>query len=274
MTDYLLIDSGDGQKLEQYGPYKLVRPCAQALWQPALPAQEWKKADATFSREENGGWVTHQSVPMQWQIEYQNLKFHIERTNFGHVGLFPEHGLLWGWLKEQIAKRENASILNLFGYTGAATLFAAKCGAQVCHLDASKKVVEKARENAQLNGMEDYPIRWIVDDVFKFLKREIKREKKYDGIILDPPSFGQGSKGEVFKFESDLFGLLELVKAVLSEEPLFVLLTCHTTGVTPIVLSNMLKQAFSNAQIETGELALKSKYHDLPKGLYAKCTFK
>lgn len=273
MTDYLLIDSGDGQKLEQYGPYKIIRPCAQALWQPALPKKEWEKANAIFSRQENVGWILHHQIPLSWQIEFHNLKFNIERTNFGHVGLFPEHSLLWSWLKEQIKQKETPSILNLFGYTGATTLFVAKCGAHVCHLDASKKIVEKAKENAQLNQMDNYPIRWIVDDVFKFLKREIKRGRKYDGIILDPPSFGRGSKGEVFKFESDLFKLLELVQAVLSDNPQFILLTCHTTGVTPLVLNNMLKQVFTNAHIDTGELALASKYHELPKGIYAKCRF-
>lgn len=273
MLGYELIDSGDGQKLERFGDFILARPCAQALWQRAFP-EKWNKVDASFSRDEESGWAFAKKVPDSWQIEHKTLKFYIERTSFGHVGLFPEHSLLWEWLEGEIKKCSEPQVLNLFGYTGASTLFLAKKGATVCHLDASKKIVEKAKENARLNGLEDRPIRWIVDDVFKFLRREIKRERKYDGIILDPPSFGRGSKGEVFKFEEHLQELLELVKQLLSDEPQFVLLTCHTIGVTPLVLKNMLSAFFDPRYIEVGELALPSKGHDLPKGIYAKCSFK
>ena len=188
MQDYELIDSGEGQKLERFGKVILERPCAQALWQKASP-KAWEQADASFSREHQKGWSLHRSVPESWEIEHKNLKFQIERTSFGHVGLFPEHSLLWDWLEKELKKCSDPEILNLFGYTGATTLFLAQHGAQVCHLDASKKVVEKAKDNARLNKMDNAPIRWIVDDVFKFLKREVKRGRKYDGIILGPSFF-------------------------------------------------------------------------------------
>ncbi len=274
MSDYELIDSGSAQKLERFGPFVLIRPCAQALWKPALAQSEWEKASATFKRLPKAQWSHNLDIPTNWNIEHKNLTFSIERTDFGHIGLFPEHSLLWDWIGGQIEGEESFSLLNLFGYSGATSLFAAKCGAKVCHLDASKKIVEKAKENAALNEMQDYPIRWIVDDALKFLKREQRRENSYDGIILDPPSFGRGAKGEVFKFEDDLAQLLELVSSVLSTNAKFVLMTCHTLGVTPAILKNVLSQVFPKSQIEVGELALKSKHHDLPKGIYAKCVFR
>ena len=274
MTQYELIDSGLGEKLERFGSYVLIRPCAQAIWQPALSNEEWDKADARFERLPNAKWFQYTEVPLSWKMELKGLNFHIERTNFGHVGLFPEHSELWSWIKDQIARSDNPSILNLFGYSGATTLFAAKCGAKVCHLDASKKMVDRARENAALNEMDDFPIRWIVDDVFKFLKREEKRKTFYDGIVLDPPSFGRGAKGEVFKIETDFINLLESVKAILSKDAKFGLVTGHTEGITPITLKNLMQQVFKEGDIEVGELLIKSKNHDLPKGIYAKCHFK
>lgn len=273
MTSYELIDSGMGEKLERFGPYVLARPCAQAFWQKTLSQKEWDKADASFTRVSAQGWSTKGNIPEKWNIIHKELQFSIERSDFGHVSFFPEHSTLWDWLKDQI-QGPAFSFLNLFGYSGATSLFAAKCGAQVCHLDASKKIVEKARENALLNNMQNYPIRWIVDDVFKFLKREERRGHLYDGILLDPPSFGRGTKGEVFKFENDLQELLLLVRSVLSKDAKFVLMTCHTQGMTPIGLKNVMRQIFPNGEIEVGELILSSKNHDLPKGIYAKCLFR
>lgn len=274
MSEYELIDSGEGQKLERFGPYQVVRPCAQALWKRSLSKQVWDEADAHFTRLPKSKWSFKKEIPLNWTIKHRGLSFSIERTDFGHIGLFPEHSLLWDWIEDQVKGEENFQLLNLFGYSGATTLFGAKCGAHLCHLDASKKAVEKAKENALLNQMQDYPIRWIVDDATKFLKREIKRERLYDGIILDPPSFGRGTKGEVFKIEDDLDELLELVSKVRSKNPKFILMTCHTPGITPMVLKNIFEQKFKGADIETGELSLVSKTHHLPKGIYVKCCFR
>lgn len=275
MSEYELLDSGLGEKLERFGPFLLIRPSAVAIWPKKLSEVEWKKAHAQFERIPEAKWHELKDIPIQWQIKLKDLSFHIERTPFGHLGLFPEHSELWGWIKDQIGLGDSDfSVLNLFGYSGATTLFAAKCGAKVCHLDASKKMVERAKENAALNHMEDYPIRWIVDDVFKFLKREQKRERFYDGIILDPPSFGRGTKGEVFKIENDFIQLLELVKSLLSKSAKFVLVTCHTEGITPKALKNLMSSVFKENQVEVGELVIPSKNHELPKGIYAKCVFR
>lgn len=268
--DYQFIDSGNGEKLERFGPITLIRPCSQALWEPTLDQNIWNKADSRFERLPESKWIDRTKIPHNWHVLLKGLTFKIERTSFGHVGLFPEHSEMWDWIKEQIEGNKDFSLLNLFGYSGAATLFGAKCGASVCHLDASKGMVDQAKENAKLNQMEDYPIRWIVDDVFKFLKREVKREKKYDGIILDPPSFGRGSKGEVFKIEKHFPMLLSIVKECLTDKPKFVLVTCHTLGISPIGLKNLMRQIFTDGTIETGELVLTSKTHHLPKGIYAK----
>lgn len=275
MSEYELLDSGFGEKLERFGSFILIRPCASAIWPKNLSESEWSKAHARFERVPEVRWHEIQNIPLQWQIKLKDLFFHIERTPFGHLGLFPEHSELWGWIEKQIQDEEtNFSVLNLFGYSGATSLFAAKCGAQVCHLDASKKMVERAKENAQLNQMQDYPIRWIVDDVFKFLKRERKRDRFYDGIILDPPSFGRGTKGEVFKIEKDFIHLLKQVAALLSKKAKFVLVTCHTEGISPKGLKNLMSSVFKENQIEVGELVIPSNNHELPKGIYAKCVFR
>ncbi|MCH9634123.1 MAG: Ribosomal RNA large subunit methyltransferase K/L [Chlamydiae bacterium] len=276
MNEYHFIDSGYGRKLERFGPFTLIRPCSQALWAPFLPQREWDRADAEFFRTPKGEWVEKQSHAKSWNVLLKGLKFKLEKTSFGHVGLFPEHSELWPWIQNNIEcakKREpNFSLLNLFGYSGSTTIFAAKCGAQVCHLDASPGMVERARENAALNKLEKHPIRWIVDDVFKFLKREVKRQKKYESVILDPPSFGRGSRGEVFKIETQLIELLKLVKSVLSDNPSFVLLTCHTPGISPLGLKNILSQIFPEGVIEVGELTLNTTHQALPGGIYGKWT--
>ncbi|HSX12529.1 MAG TPA: class I SAM-dependent methyltransferase, partial [Rhabdochlamydiaceae bacterium] len=201
---YSLLDSGNQQKLEKFGDFLIVRPCAQALWEPKLKEEVWAGADAHFSRDGGNRWTLKRALPHSWQVELKGLLFKISPTDFGHLGIFPEHHLLWQWAAKQIRKEESPQILNLFAYSGGATLALAKAGAQVCHLDASEKMVKWARENARLNQLDEAPIRWIVDDALKFLKRELKRGKRYDGIILDPPSFGRGNKGEVFKIEHDL----------------------------------------------------------------------
>ena len=199
---YTLIDSGNQQKLERYGEYLIVRPCSQALWLPSLPQKEWDRADASFSREGGNAWNTKKKLPASWVVEIEGVRFKISPTDFGHLGVFPEHSQLWKGMKEAIARRKSPQILNLFAYSGGATLAAAQTGAHVCHLDASKGMVAWARENAALNNLTKAPIRWIVDDVVKFLNREVKRGTRYDGIIVDPPSFGRGSQGEVFKMSA------------------------------------------------------------------------
>lgn len=259
---YQLIDSGDGKKLERFGEALLIRPSAQALWEPQDP-EEWKKADASFSRE--GGWRMHRKLPESWVVELDGIKLKAELTDFGHVGIFPEHAQLWTPVRPLIKK--GMRILNLFAYSGSATLAAAQQHAEVCHVDASKGMVQWARENAQLNHLEKAPIRWIVEDVKKFLVREQKRKSFYEGIILDPPTFGRGSKGEVFKIEKDLIPLLRLCKDILSREALFVILSCHTPGFTPLVLKQVMQQIFEG-ELEEGEMFLSGKKFQIPSGNY------
>ena len=261
---YLLIDSGNQKKFERFGSLSLVRPCSQALWNPRLDS--WKGADASFSREEEGGWEG--KLPKEWVIEHEGLKFKLSPTDFGHLGIFPEHAAIW---KEAGSlMHSGARILNLFAYSGGATLALAKEGAKVCHVDASQGMVKWARENALLNGLEKAPIRWIVDDVLKFLKREVRRGSCYDGILLDPPSFGRGAKKEVFKIEKDIQELLHLCKEVLSDTPLFLMFTTHTLGMTPIVMRHLLEEILPGT-VTAQELFLPAESgRCIPMGAYAK----
>jgi 23S rRNA (cytosine1962-C5)-methyltransferase len=270
MLQYALIDSGNEQKFERFGKYTLVRPCSQAMWKPTLPQKKWEEADALFTREENRNhWEG--KLPETWTVEIEKLLFKIAPTDFGHVGVFPEHSGLWHWIEGLIKTREQPNVLNLFAYSGGATLASARAGAKVCHLDASKGMVAWARENAALNHMTDKPIRWIIDDVVKFLQREIKRGVRYDGIILDPPSFGRGNQGEVFKIERDIIPLLELCRQVLSENPLFVVLSSHTPGMSPLVMDHLMNQMMKpyRGKIESGEMTISGPL-SLPCGSYAR----
>lgn len=243
MMNYLLLDSGDQRKLEQFGPFVISRPSAGALWKPSMRREVWTKADASFSREESrSGWSYLRKLPAEWVVEIEGIKCKIAPTDFGHLGVFPEHSGLWPLMQEDLRRRQNPSVLNLFAYSGGATLSAAKAGAKVCHVDASAGMVAWARENAALNNLTSAPVRWIIDDVFKFLRREVKRGVVYDGILLDPPSFGRGAKQEVFKIERDLHELLDLCCQLLSPDPLFLTLTTHTPGMTPLVLEQILRQ--------------------------------
>ncbi len=265
MKDYQLLDSGDGHKLERFGDYTLIRPCAQAVWRPSIK----QAADAIFTREEK--WAYHKKLPKSWNILHGGVEFKIQPTDFGHLGLFPEHADLWEWMRTKIKK--DSRVLNLFAYSGGVTLAAAQEGAEVCHLDASKGMVDWARENAALNQLEKAPIRWIVDDAIKFLNREKKRQSFYDGIILDPPTFGRGSKGEVFKIERDIIPLLELCSELLSKKPLFVIFSCHTPGFTPLGMRHLLGQTMPKGEIEAGEMALHSSGTiSIPSGSFAKWT--
>lgn len=263
---YELIDTGEGKKLEAFGAYRLVRPCAHALWKCSKKS-EWKSADAIFSRDEKEGWTG--SLPDSWKVEIEGLTLKVSATDFGHLGLFPEHQIAWKMLGELPLK--NKKVLNLFAYSGAASLIAAKNGAKVCHLDASAKMVGWARENARINRLDSAPIRWITDDVRKFLKREIKRESKYDVILLDPPSFGRGAKKEVFKIEEEIGPLLQDCRKVLTKDPLCIFFSCHTAGFTPLVMQHLLSDATpkKNGKLESGEMYIPSETRALPLGCYA-----
>lgn len=280
---YSLIDSGQGFKLELFDRFLLSRPCSQAVWEKQLLKQEWDKADAFFLREGDVKWTfKNPNAKMPWTVTVSNLVFKISPTDFGHLGIFPEQRPFWNWIqsfikKEKIDRSEPIQVLNLFAYSGGSTLAAAKSGAHVCHLDASKGMVDWARENASLNKLEQAPIRWIVDDVRKFLQRELRRGKRYDGIILDPPSFGRGSKGEIFKIEDHIIELLQQCRELLSDRPLFVLFSCHTAGFTPIVMEHLLAQMMKryNGVIDSGEMVLtgSEEVFSVPSGTFARWQY-
>ncbi len=274
MNGYELLDSGNGAKLERFGEVVLARPCAQAVWQPQRPAR-WKDADATFDREEGNRWHGRSRLPKEWAIDVDGTRFRLSGTDFGHLGIFPEQRAQWAWIRETVAAAHRPlRVLNLFAYSGGSTLAAARAGAEVCHLDASKGMVQWARANAALNGLESHPIRWIVDDAHKFLNREVRRGRRYDGIILDPPTYGRGGNGETYKIERDLTETLRLCRALLSDAPRFLLLSAHTPGHTPVVLSNVLTQALSGlgGAVSAGEMLLTGApdVFPLPSGAYAR----
>jgi 23S rRNA (cytosine1962-C5)-methyltransferase len=252
--DYELIDSGDGRKLERFGPYLFERPCAQAAWRPRLTQHVWESAHATFTREGQMRWIENAPMDSDWVVAMGGVRLKLSRTDFGHLGVFPEQSELWRWCAARLGAWRAAEVprvLNLFAYSGAATIAAALAGAEVCHVDSSKGMVGWARENAELNGLAGSPIRWIVDDAVKFLRREIRRERRYDAIILDPPTFGRGARGEVYKIDRALQETLELCARLLSDTPAFALLTSHTPGYTPIVLGNLLRD-FVGGRRRTG----------------------
>lgn len=254
--NYELIDSGNGRRLEKWGKYILDRPDPEVLWQKTLPEDEWKKADAKF----DNGWK-NKDVPDKWQVEHNNLKFWAKLTPFKHTGIFPEQASEWNYISEKL-KNKNANVLCLFAYTGIGTLFAAKAGAKVTHVDASKPSVSWANENRDLNGMQDAPIRWIIDDVQKFVAREVKRGVKYDAIIMDPPVYGHGAGGETWDFGKDFPKLLENCKQLLSDTPLFVLVNAYAISSSSTTLANTLQSAFGDlgGNIENGELTLKETH--------------
>jgi 23S rRNA (cytosine1962-C5)-methyltransferase len=273
---YELLDSGNGRKLERFGKVVLERPCAQAVWAPKNPGL-WESADARFDRVGGHNWEGRGNLSSAWNVEIAGVVMKLSATDFGHIGVFPETRALWEWIRttlnaEKEKKRRELKFLNLFAYSGGATLAAAQTGAHCCHLDASKGMVEWARENAKLNNLKDAPIRWIVDDVIKFLRREVKRGNQYDAILLDPPSFGRGKKGELYKIEESLITTLDLVHQVLTDDPSFVLLTSHTPGFSPIVLSNLLRQYNADGTVECGEMLLTggADAMDLPNGNWAR----
>jgi 23S rRNA (cytosine1962-C5)-methyltransferase len=280
-ADYQLLDSGNAQKLEQIGGYTAVRPAPQAIWPPQLPAAAWHRADARYTRDSSGSgaWSWRTNVKREFDILFERLSFRIKLTDFGHLGLFPEQADNWSWLRQIIRDRlqrtnhRNLHVLNLFAYTGGSTLAASQAGAHVAHVDSAKGIVDWARRNAELCHLQDRPIRWLVDDTLKFVQREARRNSRYQGIILDPPTFGRGPKGEVFKIEDDLLPLLEACSQILAPDALFVLYSCHTPGFTPLVLQNQVESMIHphRGQCEGGEMIIMDQQgRALPSGTYAR----
>ena len=259
--DYEVLDTSDGEKLERWGHYYLVRPDPQVIWSTPRKDPRWKRYDARYARSSSGGgqWSQHK-LPDHWPIRYRDLTFHVKPMNFKHTGIFPEQAVNWDFIDRQIRSAGRPiSVLNLFAYTGGATLAAAKAGASVCHVDAAKGMVAWAKENAAASGLSDAPIRWIVDDCAKFVEREIKRGRRYDAVIMDPPSYGRGPSGEIWKLEKDLFPFLKLVSGVLSDDPLFFIINSYTTGLAPSVLTCLLDSVVSprfGGRSEADELGL------------------
>ena len=245
--DYEVLDTSDGEKLERWGSFYLVRPDPQVIWSTPRQDPRWKRFDARYARSSTGGghWSAHH-LPEHWCIRYRELTFQVKPMNFKHTGVFPEQAANWDFIDDQIRRAGRpVSVLNLFAYTGGATVACAAAGAKVCHVDAAKGMVQWARENAKSSGLEDAPIRWIVDDCGKFVEREIRRGRKYDAIIMDPPSYGRGPTGEVWKLEENLYPFVELVSGVLSDDPLFIILNSYTTGLAPSVVTYILETVVS-----------------------------
>ncbi|MCL2567906.1 MAG: class I SAM-dependent methyltransferase [Oscillospiraceae bacterium] len=244
--DIEVLDCTDGEKLERWGDKIVVRPEPQAIWQTGQKHRGWQTYDGRYERSNTGGgqWVK-KDMPERWQVHYGDLAFHVGPMNFKHMGLFPEQAANWDFLREKISTASRPlEVLNLFAYTGGATVAAAKAGANVCHVDAAKGMVAWGKENAKLSGLENAPIRWIVDDCIKFVQREIRRGRRYDGIIMDPPSYGRGPGGEIWKLEDNLYPFVELVSGVLSDNPSFVIINSYTTGLSPSVLTYISESIF------------------------------
>lgn len=259
--DYEVIDTSKGEKLERWGNYILLRPDPQVIWNTPQKAKEWKKLNGHYHRSSKGGgeWEFF-DLPTEWSIHYQDLTFRLKPFSFKHTGLFPEQAVNWDWFREIIQKSGRpVKVLNLFAYTGGATLAAAKAGAAVTHVDASKGMVTWAKENAASSGLADAPIRYLVDDCVKFVEREIRRGNTYDGIIMDPPSYGRGPKGEIWKIEDSIYPFIELASQLLSKEPLFFLINSYTTGLQPAVLSYLLNSIITpkhGGQVCSSEIGL------------------
>lgn len=275
---YKVIATGDGEKLEKWGDITLLRPDPQVIWHAKTPLASFKGVDAVYERSRTGGgmWKYNRNVPSEFTISWRDLTFSLKLMGFKHTGLFPEQAVNWDRMMKLIsgAGRE-ISVLNLFGYTGAASVACLKAGAKVCHVDSAKAMVERAGENVRLSGLDNSGMRYIIDDCFKFCQREIRRGKKYDAIILDPPSFGRGPNGEKWKIEESISELCELVAKLLSDNPLFVCLNSYTTGLQPTVMANILKLTLpQNAIIDADEIGLATEEGlVLPQGCTAFATF-
>ncbi len=280
--DYKILDMADGQKLEKWGDIILSRPDPQIIWKNKSFPDKWDKINATYHRSKTGGgsWEFNKKMPNSWQIHYKKLTFNIKPMGFKHTGLFPEQAVNWEWMinkiEEEIKKnKREIKVLNLFAYTGGATVACLSAGASVCHVDSSKGMTTWAKENVISSGLEKMPVRYIVDDVVKFVNREIRRGNEYDAIIMDPPSYGRGTKGEVWQFENNIYDLVELCTKVLSDNPLFFLINSYTTGISSIVLNNILNLTVGKiykGKQECGEIGLPMENSKLilPCGIYAR----
>ena len=273
--DYALLDSGNFRKLERFGDIVLARPCAQAIWRPTLPERTWQDATASFSREGQNRWVGRSRLPEHWEISVEGIRFQLRSTDFGHLGIFPEQRQQWVRIRDYCSAflathGRPARVINLFAYSGGSTLAATLGGAEVCHVDASKGMVDWARKNAALNGWADKPVRWIIDDIFKFLEREQRRDRLYDLVLLDPPTYGRGAKGEVFKIEEALPKLLRTIHALMSDRATAILLSCHTPEYTATALANLLAQEFgASGKLESGEMLLEgARALSIPSGTF------
>lgn len=276
--DYELIDTGNGERLERWGEYILRRPDPQIIWPLNEETENWKKTDAHYIRSHTGGgsWEFRRKLPVRWKISFEGLKFFIEPTGFKHTGLFPEQAVNWSWIINKIhSSARQINVLNLFAYTGGATVAAAKAGADVCHVDAAKGMVAWAKENLELSGLKDKRVRFITDDVMKFVQREKRRGNVYDGIIMDPPSYGRGPNGEVWKIEDSLYDFVNECVDILSPDPLFFLINSYTTGFSPTVLGNILSLTVGKkygGKISSGEVGIPvtSSGLTLPCGIYGR----
>ena len=276
--DYKILDMADGQKLEKWGDVILSRPDPQIIWKDKSYPEKWKNINATYHRSKTGGgaWEYNKKVPQQWQIKYKELTFNIKPMGFKHTGLFPEQAVNWDWMMDKIRNsNREIKVLNLFAYTGGATVACAAAGASVCHVDSSKGMVTWAKENISSSGLSEKPVRYIVDDVVKFVNREIRRGNKYDAIIMDPPSYGRGANGEVWQFENNIYDLVELCTNVLSENPLFFLINSYTTGISSKVLENILNLTVGKnyrGKVSSGEIGLPMENSNLilPCGIFGR----
>ena len=275
--DYEIIDMANGEKLERWGNIKLIRPDPQIIWKNKSFPNEWKNANARYNRSNTGGgaWEYKKRLPESWQVKYKNLTFNIKPMGFKHTGLFPEQAVNWDWMINKIQQsKRNIKVLNLFAYTGGATVACLSAGASVCHVDSSKGMTTWAKENVESSGLREKPVRFIIDDVVKFVQREIRRGNKYDAIVMDPPSYGRGKNGEVWQFENNIAGLVELCMQVLSDDPLFFLINSYTTGISSKVLANLLELNMKNykGKITSGEIGLPMKNSNLvlPCGIYGR----
>ena len=276
--DYKILDMADGQKLEKWGNVILSRPDPQIIWKNKSFPNKWKEMNAVYNRSKTGGglWEFKKKVPSQWQIKYKNLTFNIKPMGFKHTGLFPEQAVNWDWMIQKIkGEKREIKVLNLFAYTGGATVACLSAGASVCHVDSSKGMTTWAKENVTSSKLQDRPVRFIVDDVVKFVNREIRRGNTYDAIIMDPPSYGRGAKGEVWQFENNIYDLVELCTKVLSNQPLFFLINSYTTGISSKVLEDILHLTIAKkyrGKIESGEIGLPMENSDLvlPCGIYGR----
>lgn len=277
-TDYEILDMANGEKLERWNNVILIRPDPQIIWKEKTFPEKWKKVDARYVRSKNGGgeWNFYNKIPQDWSVKYKDLTFKLKPMGFKHTGLFPEQAVNWDFM---ISKIKNANrkikVLNLFAYTGGATVACLSAGASVCHVDSSKGMCEMAKENVTASGLREKPVRFLIDDVFKFVNREIRRGNKYDAIIMDPPSYGRGKNGEIWKFEDNIEELIKLCTKVLSDEPLFFLVNSYTTGISSQVIENILRMELPkniNGKFSNGEVGLPmfNSKEILPCGIYAR----